>query len=148
MALPRPGVPAGCPLSPREFETVTLLAEGLGRREIAARRGVSNSTVCSQVHAASKKLGAHTAGQLVALAHSSGWLDMIDTEWEDIRLTAGHSLYLAAFERWLRDPSDENLAERVFWLRGIFYEAHIVPPWEVLGIPQQVRGAGGHSVGG
>jgi hypothetical protein len=68
---------------------------------------------------------------------SSGWVDHIDTAWEDERLTAAQSLYLAAFLRWLRDPTEDRLLERLFWLRGIYYEARVVPPWEVLGVPRR-----------
>lgn len=123
-------LPTGCPLTRGEFECARLLCEGLRVKEIAVRRNRSESSVRGMLLNARRRLGLRTVRQLVPVMAASGWVDYVDTEWEDERVTAAQSLYLAAFERWLRDPNDETVERRAFWLRGMFYEADVTPPWE------------------
>jgi DNA-binding NarL/FixJ family response regulator len=61
--------PLGNPLSPREVETLELIAQGDLGREIAAKLYVSESTVKTWLYSISQKLG--TRGQ----AHA------VDTAW-------------------------------------------------------------------
>lgn len=55
-------------LTGREREVLALVAKGLNNAEIAARLGVSRSTVAAQVASASAKLGATSRGQAASLA--------------------------------------------------------------------------------
>jgi DNA-binding CsgD family transcriptional regulator len=54
-------------LSPREYEILGLLAEGLTGREIARRLFLSPETVRTHIRNATKRLGAKTRVQAVAL---------------------------------------------------------------------------------
>ena len=62
------------PLTPREFEVLCLLAEGLGNDEIGSRLGISGETVRTHVHKACERLGASTRTQAVATALRGGML--------------------------------------------------------------------------
>ena len=60
--------PSAHPLTPREREMLSLLAEGLTASEIAGRLVISRETVKSHVRNAMLKLGARTRTQAVVLA--------------------------------------------------------------------------------
>jgi DNA-binding NarL/FixJ family response regulator len=62
------------PLTPREYDVLRLLAEGLGNDEIGARLGISGETVRTHVHKACERLGASTRTQAVATALRGGML--------------------------------------------------------------------------
>lgn len=62
----------GPPLSPRERQVVSALAEGKRLEEIADALLVSASTVKSALRSALQKTGARTSAQLVALAVRAG----------------------------------------------------------------------------
>jgi DNA-binding NarL/FixJ family response regulator len=66
--------PDGCPLTPREYVVLGLLAEGLNTPEIAAHLVVSTNTVKAQVSSALRRAGARNATGLVGLAYREGWL--------------------------------------------------------------------------
>lgn len=69
-AVPRPAPPspsAAEPLTPREREILTLLADGLGNKVIAARLGISDHTVKAHVGAIFDKLHVGTRAEAVAL---------------------------------------------------------------------------------
>jgi two-component system nitrate/nitrite response regulator NarL len=74
----RPKPVAGPPLAltPREFEVLELLAEGLSNRLIAARLGISEHTAKFHVNAILDKLGAETRTEAVVLAARSGVLSL------------------------------------------------------------------------
>lgn len=55
-------------LTPTELQIVELLAQGLSNKEIARRRGVSDSTVKTQVQRTGAKLGATRRAEIVAIA--------------------------------------------------------------------------------
>ncbi len=55
-------------LTPTELHIVELLAQGLSNKEIARRRGVSDSTVKTQVQRTGAKIGATRRAEIVALA--------------------------------------------------------------------------------
>lgn len=53
-------------ITPREREVILLITEGLIKKEIGARLGISGRTVEKFVQSACRKLGARTMAQLVA----------------------------------------------------------------------------------
>lgn len=59
-------------LTPREFECLTLLADGLGTAAMAQRLGVSRATVRSNVQAVLTKLGVHSRLEAATLATRFG----------------------------------------------------------------------------
>jgi PAS domain S-box-containing protein len=81
------------PLTAREHEVIALVATGLHGGEIAARLGVSPETIKSHVQNAMSKLGAHTRAHAVAIALSTGQLDLHEG--------AGHGLD----QKLTRNPS-------------------------------------------
>jgi DNA-binding NarL/FixJ family response regulator len=67
-AVPKPAASnAGEPLTRREREILTLLADGLGNKVIAARLGISDHTVKAHVGAIFDKLHVGTRAEAVAL---------------------------------------------------------------------------------
>lgn len=66
--------PSGQPLTPRELEVLTLLAEGLGNKQIAGRLGISDHTVKYHVAAVFEKLGAGTRAEAVVIGARRGML--------------------------------------------------------------------------
>ena len=71
---PAGGPPLVEPLTPRETEVVSLLAEGLGNRAIAARLGISEHTAKFHVNAILGKLSAQSRAEAVAVAARLGLL--------------------------------------------------------------------------
>jgi DNA-binding CsgD family transcriptional regulator len=69
-------VPAGCPLTSRQFEVATLLAAGATYKEIALRLGITPSTVTSHAHMIYHRLGIIGRGAAPAAVRmkDSGWL--------------------------------------------------------------------------
>ena len=59
-------------LSPREREVLRLLAQGLGRKEIAVALFLSPKTVGTHVERIYKKLGVRTRAEAIALAGENG----------------------------------------------------------------------------
>jgi PAS domain S-box-containing protein len=69
---------AQSPLTAREHEVIALVAAGLQGGEIAARLGVSPETIKSHVQNGMTKLGAHTRAHAVAIALSTGQIDLYE----------------------------------------------------------------------
>jgi DNA-binding NarL/FixJ family response regulator len=69
-------LPPGEPLSERESEVLTLMAEGAGNREIAARLGISENTVKFHVSSILNKLGAATRTEAVTRGYKEGLILM------------------------------------------------------------------------
>lgn len=61
-------------LSPRELETLSLIADGLTNHEIAERLCISLHTVKNHVHRILEKLQARNRTEAVALARKKQWL--------------------------------------------------------------------------
>jgi DNA-binding NarL/FixJ family response regulator len=59
----------GVHITPREREVISLIADGLSNREIAARLDVAADTVKSHVRNVMEKLAMHTRLQIAAYAH-------------------------------------------------------------------------------
>ncbi len=64
--------PPGATLTGREREVLTLLAEGLGQKDIAERLFISPRTVATHIQRVLTKLGVHNRAQAVALAYEEG----------------------------------------------------------------------------
>ena len=79
-ALVSPPAPAAHPFSPREYEVLTLVAQGLTNREIAYRLGISDRTVQFHVNAIFNKTGSRSRTEAVALALTRRWLEITDSE--------------------------------------------------------------------
>ena len=62
----------GTPLSPREFEILGLLSEGLRQADIAERLVLSPKTVGTHIQHILSKLGVHSRAQAVAEAYRQG----------------------------------------------------------------------------
>jgi DNA-binding CsgD family transcriptional regulator len=71
------------PLTAREHEVMSLVATGLQGGEIAAALFVSPETVKSHVQHAMAKLGAHTRAHAVAIALSTGQIEMAQGQGSD-----------------------------------------------------------------
>ncbi len=69
-----PPPPAAHPFSPREFEVLTLAAEGLTNKEIAYRLGLSDRTIQFHMNSIFNKTGTSSRTEAVALALQRGWL--------------------------------------------------------------------------
>jgi DNA-binding NarL/FixJ family response regulator len=65
-------VAAHTPLSPREREILSLVAEGLGNKIVAARLGISEHTVKTHVTSIFEKLGAESRAEAVAIGARTG----------------------------------------------------------------------------
>jgi DNA-binding CsgD family transcriptional regulator len=64
----------GCPLTDRQREMITLLADGLVYKQIAARLNLSVSTVRTHLHAAYTRLGVLDRAQAVLVCEREGWI--------------------------------------------------------------------------
>ena len=65
----RPEVLESVRMTPRERQVITLIAEGLGNKEIASRLHIATHTVKSHVRNVMDKLMLHTRLQIAAYAH-------------------------------------------------------------------------------
>jgi DNA-binding NarL/FixJ family response regulator len=63
-------------VTPREFEVLKLLAEGMKQSEIAAELVISSKTVASHIERILGKLGAHSRAQAVAIAYRDGLVNV------------------------------------------------------------------------
>lgn len=65
-------------LTARQYETLALLAEGLGTSEIAERLGVADETARNHIRALLRQLDAHTRLEAVVRAYRLGLLEPRD----------------------------------------------------------------------
>ena len=125
------GVPDGCPLTARELEVVKLVCSGTKQyKHIATELDISVSTVRTHLNNSYRKLGVPSATALAGRMANSGWFDLVPEGLEDGRITRVQNHYLAARFKAQEKPSEDNETEAMFWLRGMFYEADKIPPWE------------------
>lgn len=110
-----PPMPDGCPLTPRQFEVLQALGEGLTAQQAADRLGVKWSTIRSLNNAAFRALGCSNATQAVAVMGRRGWLGWKAPEVvpEPTPLAIEHpflAAYLQEFERsrWPHEPDDRS----------------------------------------
>lgn len=71
---PHPRAAPAQPLTPRELEILTLLAEGHGNKAIAMRLGISDHTVKTHIAAVFAKLGVSTRAEAVATGVRQGFI--------------------------------------------------------------------------
>ena len=64
-------------LSPRETETLRLIAQGFSNKEIARRIDVSVKSVETYKARAAEKLGLRTRAEIIRYAAAHGWLDAL-----------------------------------------------------------------------
>lgn len=109
------GVPYGCPLSPREFEVVQGLADGKTYQAIGLSLGINESTVRSLAHRGFMRIDVTDRAQAVIKCWQYGWIKIggvapvnMGDEPPDPEVTPEMRVYLVAFMRWLKDPSDIN----------------------------------------
>lgn len=62
------------PLSPREFEVLTLAAQGLTNKEIAYRLRLSERTIQFHMNSIFNKTGTNSRTEAVAMALKNNWL--------------------------------------------------------------------------
>jgi DNA-binding CsgD family transcriptional regulator len=67
-----------CPLTRIELEVLQGLADGLRYKQIAQKRGVTLSTIRTQVHYIIGKLGVQTGAQAVLAASKRGWIGPLE----------------------------------------------------------------------
>jgi DNA-binding NarL/FixJ family response regulator len=65
-------------LTPREVAVLTLVAKGLGNKQVADRLGISQATVKNHVASISSKLGAQDRTHAVTIAIGRGIIDVDD----------------------------------------------------------------------
>ena len=74
----RPGTVEGRePLSPREAETLRLIAQGFSNKEIARRIDVSVKSVETYKARAAEKLGLRTRAEIIRYGAAHGWFDAL-----------------------------------------------------------------------
>ncbi len=74
----RPGTIEGRePLSPREAETLRLIAQGFSNKEIARRIDVSVKSVETYKARAAEKLGLRTRAEIIRYGAAHGWFDAL-----------------------------------------------------------------------
>ena len=74
----RPGMVEGRePLSPREAETLRLIAQGFSNKEIARRIDVSVKSVETYKARAAEKLGLRTRAEIIRYGAAHGWFDAL-----------------------------------------------------------------------
>ncbi len=72
-----PPVAGGEALSPRETETLRLIAQGFSNKEIARRIDVSVKSVETYKARAAEKLGLRTRAEIIRYGAAHGWLDAL-----------------------------------------------------------------------
>lgn len=132
-------VPPGCPLAPRQYETVVRIMRGATYRQAARDMGIELSTARTHLHYAYERLGVGNARQAYTVMLRHDWFDRgelpadYDGKPYTIRPnwglhhwlpTPAQRLYLDAFDRLLRDRSDEAAADVDFYFRVLCRECH------------------------
>jgi DNA-binding NarL/FixJ family response regulator len=74
LLLDSPPAQSDHPFSPREFQVLSLAADGLTNKEIAFRLGISERTVQFHVNSIFNKTDTNSRTEAVALALRKGWL--------------------------------------------------------------------------
>lgn len=73
-AAPKPSLPGGASLTPRQREIVLALSQGLTSKEIARRLGVQPRTVEYHIAHLKQRLDARSRPELVSRAAALGWI--------------------------------------------------------------------------
>jgi DNA-binding CsgD family transcriptional regulator len=102
----RLAVPPGCPLTPRQYELMVLLGDGLTMKQAAQRMGISFSTARTIAWQAYGRLGVNSIAQAVIVMSRPGWLRWLPNEPDPTPVTAFQRAYLAAFDEYLASGTD------------------------------------------
>ena len=70
-----PVQPGEAPLTERELETLRLICEGVSRKEIAGRMGISENTLYRHIQSVTGKMGFERTSELVAHVILNGWIN-------------------------------------------------------------------------
>ena len=70
-----PVQPGEAPLTERELETLRLICEGVSRKEIAERMGISENTLYRHIQSVTGKMGFERTSELVAHVILNGWIN-------------------------------------------------------------------------
>jgi DNA-binding CsgD family transcriptional regulator len=81
-------VPAGCPLSPRQFEIMVLSCEGLNCAQIAQRLFFDRHTIADDMRRICVVLGAPNSIAAVARFVGCGWLEDVRRDYSNERAAA------------------------------------------------------------
>lgn len=144
---PRPA--RGCPLTARQLQILTLLAEGLTYGHIARRIGIGTSTVRTHIHNAYNRLGVHNRAHAVILAAEQGWLtssvtggsaprevclletveqlleeliEAVGQRRERLHITRAQDHYLREFEAYLREHTHTDIIRRRARTTGLLWQ--------------------------
>jgi DNA-binding CsgD family transcriptional regulator len=94
-----PMMPDGCPLSPGQFEALRWAEMGCGPTLIAERTTMTIAGAHSHLHRGAHRLGVRGISAAVKVFRERGW--------QEVPLPVAAKLYLAAFERFLRQWRDQ-----------------------------------------
>lgn len=122
MSIQRPtlDVPADCPLTESEYNTMVLIADGKTYKQAALDLGIAVSTVRTHVHNSLKKLNVTESRQAAVLFMQRGWHikragQPIVTEEQIIVIKQKHvdappfaTVYLNSLDRHLKDGDDKQ----------------------------------------
>ena len=81
MGRPPDGEPSGrafAPLSPRETEILTAIAQGMSNKDIAAELSISVQTVNNHIKSVLRKLAVNNRTQAVLFALRRSWISLPD----------------------------------------------------------------------
>lgn len=110
----RDNVPAGCPLTNRQYEVMTFFAQGVTGKQIARKLGIKYTTVQSHAHNAYDALGLSGMGgkgPAIVMMKDSGWIGAMPRPGS--RLTAIQHVYCVLWDRATstRTPRDVALLD-------------------------------------
>jgi DNA-binding CsgD family transcriptional regulator len=127
-------VPDGCPLSPRQFEVITLFCDGLSYFEASVRLGVAVTTIRSHANYARQKLGARSTAEAVAMMGRSGWWGWVPPDPDPepssfVKAKPWAGAILAEFDRWLASGFADQTARDSLYLaaQGACHTADVTP---------------------
>lgn len=119
----RLAVPPGCPLTPRQYELMVLVGDGMTMKQAAVRMGIEFSTARTLAEGAYRRLGVHSIAQAIVVMSRPGWLRWLPNEPDPTRVTPFQRAYLAAFDEYLASGADAARRRMDIALMGVREEA-------------------------